>query len=212
MPAGNIKPVAVVVPAALQQATHGPPDIPIITPAAARAAGLNRYATGQPCRYGHVAERYANNGECVECRRLRGEAKRAAARKRAGIGPRQQPVRGTTMAEEEGTAEIHPASIDKRLDAIQSEQRAMRAEWRQQSVTLRDIHRDFKAGLARMVERIDRIEDELTTTIKVEIGGAMAMMETRLEQRLDDSIEQRLDDTIKRIDALERRAAGEGRS
>ncbi len=46
----------------------------IITRAEARARGLTRYFTGQPCVKGHVAERYANfgnpkSGPCVDCHR-----------------------------------------------------------------------------------------------------------------------------------------------
>lgn len=35
----------------------------------ARAKGLKRYFSGEPCKRGHVAERQASNNECVECRR-----------------------------------------------------------------------------------------------------------------------------------------------
>jgi hypothetical protein len=38
---------------------------------AARAAGRTFYFTGKPCKRGHIAERYAHNGECVVCARLR---------------------------------------------------------------------------------------------------------------------------------------------
>jgi hypothetical protein len=37
----------------------------------ARAAGGTFYFTGRRCKRGHVAERYAHNGECVICARLR---------------------------------------------------------------------------------------------------------------------------------------------
>lgn len=37
----------------------------------ARQQGLARYFTGKPCKRGHVAERYLNNGECVICAKLR---------------------------------------------------------------------------------------------------------------------------------------------
>jgi hypothetical protein len=45
------------------------PDI--ISRKSARAAGRTFYFTGKPCKRGHVAERYAHNGECVVCSRLR---------------------------------------------------------------------------------------------------------------------------------------------
>jgi len=30
-------------------------------------AGATRYSSGQPCRNGHMAERYVSTGECIEC-------------------------------------------------------------------------------------------------------------------------------------------------
>lgn len=38
---------------------------------AARAAGLIRYFTGKPCKYGHIAERFVGTRSCVECNRDR---------------------------------------------------------------------------------------------------------------------------------------------
>ena len=35
----------------------------------AQARELTRYYTGRPCKHGHVAERYTQNGMCVECQR-----------------------------------------------------------------------------------------------------------------------------------------------
>ena len=37
----------------------------------AKAAGLKRYFTGEPCDHGHVAERTVVDGKCVECKRER---------------------------------------------------------------------------------------------------------------------------------------------
>jgi 5-methylcytosine-specific restriction endonuclease McrA len=37
--------------------------------AAAISGGLKRYFTGKPCKHGHVSERYASTGGCVECSR-----------------------------------------------------------------------------------------------------------------------------------------------
>ena len=33
----------------------------------ARALGLTRFFTGEPCKHGHVVERYVSSGGCVEC-------------------------------------------------------------------------------------------------------------------------------------------------
>lgn len=49
-----------------------------ITRQAAKALTLTRFFTGKPCKHGHVAERMASSGACVECNRL-AKAKRYAA-------------------------------------------------------------------------------------------------------------------------------------
>lgn len=36
----------------------------------AKAKGLKRYFTGKPCKYGHVDERVAVSGVCMECSRI----------------------------------------------------------------------------------------------------------------------------------------------
>lgn len=43
----------------------------IVTRAEARATGLTRYFTGQPCVNGHLDGRYTNTGACSKCVRLR---------------------------------------------------------------------------------------------------------------------------------------------
>jgi hypothetical protein len=57
--------------------------------ARAKAAGLKRYFTGKPCKYGHIAERLTRTGFCAVCYKLwtkanylkNAEILRAAARK-----------------------------------------------------------------------------------------------------------------------------------
>lgn len=41
----------------------------IISRKEAIAQGLSKYFTGQPCKNGHVAERYVHSRECIACRR-----------------------------------------------------------------------------------------------------------------------------------------------
>ncbi len=50
----------------------------------ARARGLKRYSTGEPCKRGHVAERYVSSNECVECNGSY-YVRRPGARRRVGI-------------------------------------------------------------------------------------------------------------------------------
>lgn len=101
--------------------------------------------------------------------------------------------------------EIQPSSIARRLDAIQAEQRLMRAEWRNQNQILMEFHRDMTRLIIRLDDKIDHLEEHLVTTIKIELGGRMADIETRQEQRLDASIEAQLAEVLTRLDALERK-------
>jgi hypothetical protein len=39
----------------------------IVTRDDARREGWRYYCTGQPCRHGHMAERYVASGRCVPC-------------------------------------------------------------------------------------------------------------------------------------------------
>lgn len=45
-----------------------------ITREEAKAAGLKRFFTGEPCKHGHVAERFVSSGGCVECQRAAGQS------------------------------------------------------------------------------------------------------------------------------------------
>lgn len=51
----------------------------IVSRAQARAQGLSRFFTGKPCKRGHIVERLAASGNCIECGR---ERKAAWNRKR----------------------------------------------------------------------------------------------------------------------------------
>jgi hypothetical protein len=48
-----------------------PQNRPIVTYSQAKKLGLKRYFTGKPCKYGHVAERCAANGQCYECANIK---------------------------------------------------------------------------------------------------------------------------------------------
>jgi hypothetical protein len=58
----------------------GPSNIvpAIISRQEAFERGLSRYYTAKKCRYGHVVERRASDGHCIECTRLRSRSRRVA--------------------------------------------------------------------------------------------------------------------------------------
>ena len=62
----------------------------IISREEARAKGLKRYFTGEPCVHGHVCERYVSSDACVECERARRRAYRQTPRGRANDRARKQ--------------------------------------------------------------------------------------------------------------------------
>lgn len=72
----------------------------VITRAEARARGLRRYFTGQPCENGHVAERLVRGTECVACRfwQKQRERFRAAHRQGREIGPELLAAHDAEMA------------------------------------------------------------------------------------------------------------------
>jgi 5-methylcytosine-specific restriction endonuclease McrA len=48
-------------------ADYIPYEGPIVTRAEAKAAGLTRYFSGEPCKHGHIAQRKTVNGACWPC-------------------------------------------------------------------------------------------------------------------------------------------------
>lgn len=49
-------------------------ELAIISRTDAKAAGLRRYFTGEPCYHGHVSHRNMSNGGCAECCNIRAAA------------------------------------------------------------------------------------------------------------------------------------------
>lgn len=64
----------------LQMVQLGMSTPPIITRAQAKAAGLKRYFSGEPCVNGHVAERNVSDKHCMACNRARDAARRPERR------------------------------------------------------------------------------------------------------------------------------------
>lgn len=50
------------------------------TGAEARLISAPKYYTGKPCVYGHIADRYSHNGQCIECGKLAAKTNRAHPR------------------------------------------------------------------------------------------------------------------------------------
>jgi len=78
------------------------------------------------------------------------------------------------------------------LRLVLDEQRSMRSDLRRLT--------DNQAGMLRLIDklsdRFDEQRDELLLSIKIEIGGLFANLETRLEHRIAAEIEARLTDPM----------------
>jgi len=51
--------------------------LPVVTRSEAKALGLVRYFTGEPCKSGHIDERNVSSGSCLACMRLKATAIRS---------------------------------------------------------------------------------------------------------------------------------------
>lgn len=90
-------------------------------------------------------------------------------------------VKGATMADnvESHTLE-YLRRLDRKVDAVINDQRAMQIDLRRNTEAV--------AGLSRSIEHM---RDDLVVMLKAEIGGMFANLETRLEHRIADQIDAR---------------------
>jgi hypothetical protein len=96
----------------------------------ARALGLKRYFTGEPCKHGHIAERYVSSGLCSECGRARGAKWKAANPKRVREMKREHRAANLEKVREQDREAARRQYIKNR-DKILSKQAAWRAENRE---------------------------------------------------------------------------------
>jgi predicted negative regulator of RcsB-dependent stress response len=95
------------------------------------------------------------------------------------------------------------------LDFLARQQEQILEELRGVRAENRDIRRTFtliSEHFSRQERRLGELRDDLETMIKLELGGAIANLETRLEQRSDSSllpIEARLGAVESRLDGLD---------
>lgn len=101
-----------------------------ITARQAFDAGLTRYFTGDPCKFGHVAERMVSNGSCVECLRARRAKTRKSnyaatkAWRAANPGARAEEARRYREKHPDVVAAIQKRHREKNIEAIRERDRA----------------------------------------------------------------------------------------
>lgn len=82
----------------------------VISRANAKELGLRRYFTGEPCRHGHLSERYVACGRCVECDRIASKkATLRRSRQAAPAAPAQPPTQPLAAPSQGGKGSTHKA-------------------------------------------------------------------------------------------------------
>lgn len=92
----------------------------------------------------------------------------------------------------------------RRHEALMTELREHRRERREQTELLTSFHRSLSTKLDTLNKRLDNLGDEVIDTIRIELGGRLAPMETRLEQRAEAIIAEQLEALSARVEALEK--------
>jgi hypothetical protein len=111
-------------------------SLAIISRSEAKARGLVRYFTGNPCKHGHTVERMVVNSDCVTCKDLR--FLRIQKANRALFTKRQREWR-------EANREKHNATVSRRYAANPEKIKAGLRRWREANLEkAREIKRGWK--------------------------------------------------------------------
>lgn len=129
----------------------------IISRSEAREQGLNRYFTGEPCKFGHLAERETGTGACRECRLK--IARESYAKNREAIRERRR-------AEYRVAPEEHRKRQQRYRESLSTEER--RARDRAHYEAHADSRREYSRRYA--AENVDRVK-EAARTWYYERGG-----------------------------------------
>jgi hypothetical protein len=100
-------------------------DGPVISRADAKSIGAGFYFTGEPCRHGHIAQRYTSNQYCLTCKVIREKtAKYKDSRRVANLSPEKLAARQQSEGRPERAA-------SRRRRAGTQEYKAVRRRYRQ---------------------------------------------------------------------------------
>jgi hypothetical protein len=115
----------------------------------AKALGLKRYSTGEPCKHGHIADRNVRSGHCLECGRVRSAKWNAANREL--VNERRRNSRAANPEEvREKNREAARKRYAKNKDKIKRTRAAWQAAnpqyWRERYAKNRDRIRSQQAA------------------------------------------------------------------
>jgi len=95
---------------------------PIVTRAEAKAAGLRRFFTSEPCKRGHIAQRQTSNGQCWGCKKPP-----SAEYMAAWLARNPERRRAITRTYRERHQEEYRAYYEQNFDKVHARNRAWRA-------------------------------------------------------------------------------------
>lgn len=99
----------------------------IIAISCAKENGLTFYFTGNPCRNGHISERYVNNRGCVECYRIAQKQPEKKAYFKKYYSENCETIKNNVRVYRENNPEVNKRSKNKRIDKVRAYDR-MRAK------------------------------------------------------------------------------------
>lgn len=118
------------------------------TRAEAKARGAKHYFTGKPCKYGHVDQRYTDDGRCMECSRIKSLKRFYENREELGVKARDRNKKkyAEDMDYRRGRLEYAKSyrSVPANLEKIKEREREYRA---------RPLVRDRSREYARLYQR-----------------------------------------------------------
>ena len=135
----------------------------IISRAEAKAAGLKRYFTGEPCKYGHVAEVQVSSNGCCECNKIRKKASY-----HANVEASRQKRRQYFSANSAKVLANNRASRDKHRESVRAGNKAwydrvkQTPEWQALQKAKREANKEAKRaydkqyGIANSAKKVER--------------------------------------------------------
>lgn len=133
----------------------------IISKHEAITRGLSKYFTGEPCRNGHIAERYVNGGACQLC--VNPAVRRPADPERLELAKKKLEI-----AEEKLRLRTEELKLKQQRQADRSAQHQQSSEYKGQLAADR-VQRQQLAASREQRLQADRVQRQATKTVKSRI-------------------------------------------
>ena len=143
-------------------------------------AGLKKYNTGEPCKNGHLADRYVQSGGCQECIHPKGEPNPSTSIDRLAL-ERERIASAERIATQRIALELKKLEIAQaklKTTPLAAQERAARREWKSEMVKVRlHVHEDDIEAFRAILFDITRATEpsvtmaDIFTTASIEMSG-----------------------------------------